>query len=180
MASSKSRFIKFVRPGYDSTRTPLFPVTLFRPRAFSSRLMTMQFLFDLGPNQLLFPPEIAATTLRPDGVFYSQNTKTVILLELTVPLEDRVHTTHDGKKSKCIPLASFCEENGFRVHLIPIEVGCLGYCPHSLLQSLETIGLPRSTARHIRTECSCDALRCSYLLFLRREIREWNTLQVLY
>ena len=139
-----------------------------------------QFLFDLGPEQLLFPPEVATTTLRPDGVLYSLSTKTVILLDLTVPLEDRVHAAHDRKKSKYIPLASNCEENGFRFHLIPIEVGCLGYCPHSLLQSLKTLGLPRSTACHIRTECSSVALRCSYLLYLRREICEWNTQQVLY
>ena len=139
-----------------------------------------KFLFDLGPEQLLFPPEVATTTLRPDGVFYSLSTKTVIVLERTVPLEDRVHAAHDRKKSKYIPLASTCEENGFRVHLIPIEVGCLGYCPHSLLQSLKMLGLPRSSARHIRTECSRVALRCSYLLYLRREIREWNTQQVLY
>ena len=180
MASSKSRFIKFVRPGYDSTRN-----TAVSRRPLSSESILLQaddwqFLFDLGTDQLLFPPEVAATTLRPDGVFPSQSTKTVILLELTVPLEDRVHAAHDRKKSKYTPLESSCEENGFRVHLIPIEVGCLGYCPHSLLQSLETLGLPRSTARHIRTECSRVALRCSYLLYLRREIREWNALQVLY
>ena len=129
-----------------------------------------QFLFDLRPEQLLFPPEVATTTLRPDGVFYSLSTKNVILLELTVAPEDRVHAEHDRKKSKYIPLASICEENGFRVHLIRTEVGCLGYCPHSLLKPLEALCLPRSTARHIRTECSSVALRCSYLLYLLREM----------
>ena len=175
MASSKSRFIKFVRPGYDSTRNTVVSRCPLSSESILLQADDWQFLFDLGPDQLLFPPKVAATTLRPDGVFYSQSTKTVIRLELTVPLEDRVHAAHDRKKSKYTPLASSCEENGFRVHLIPIEVGCLGYCPHSLLQSLETLGLPRSTARHIRSECSRIALRCSYLFYLRREIREWNT-----
>ena len=180
IAASKSRFIKFVRPGYDSSSNT---VVSRRPLSSGSILLRAddwQFLFDLRPEQLLFPPEVATTTLHPDGVFYSLSAKTVILMELTVPLEDRVHAAHDRKKSKYIPLASTCEENSFRVHLIPIEVGRLGYCPHSLLLSLETLGMPRSTACNIPTECSRVALRCSYLLYLRREIRELNTQQVLY
>lgn len=180
IAASKSRFIQFVRPGYDKTK---HTATSRRPLSSQSILLQAddwQFLFDIGPTQLVFPPELAVTIQRPDGVFYSLGTKTVVLLELTVPLEDRIQEAHDRKKERYKKLKKACEQNGFKVHLMPIEVGCLGYCPHSLLQSLETLGLPRSTARHIRTECSRVALRCSYLLYLRREIREWTTLQPLY
>ena len=63
--------------------------------------------------------------------------------ELTVPSEDRVHAAHHQMKSKNTLLASICEENGFRFHLIPTEVGCLGYCPHSLLRGPHP--LPRKT-----------------------------------
>ena len=88
--------------------------------------------------------------------------------------------THDWKKAQCTPLASTCEKNGVRVHLLPIEVDCLGYCPHSLLQSPGMLGQLRSTARHICTECSRVVLRCPYLSYRRRKIREWNALHVLY
>ena len=46
------------------------------------------FRFDLGSEPLQFPTEVAATTLRPDVVIYSRTKKIVIMLELTVPLED--------------------------------------------------------------------------------------------
>ena len=92
LATSKSRFIKFVRPGYDSSsNTVLSRRPLSSTQSILLQAEDWQFLFDLGPEQLLFPPEVATTTLRPDGVFYSLSTKPVILLELTVPLEDRVH-----------------------------------------------------------------------------------------
>ena len=71
IAASKSRFIKFVRPGYDSSSKT---VVSRRPLSSESILLQAddwQFLFDLGPEQLLFPPEVATTTLRTDGVSHS-------------------------------------------------------------------------------------------------------------
>ena len=47
-----------------------------------------QFLFDVGTGYSIFPPEIAATRQRPDVVIFSQSLRVVILLELTVPLEE--------------------------------------------------------------------------------------------
>ena len=82
-----------------------------------------EFLFDLD-EQLQFPPEAAVTSLRPDVVIISRSTETVIMLELTVLLEDR-------KSFKYSALVNACEESGFKAHLFPIEVGCLGYSLHS-------------------------------------------------
>ena len=136
-------------------------------------------VYDLGPDPFRFPVEIASTSLRPDVVIFSRSNKTVVLLELTVPLEDRSHLAHDRKKSKYSELAATCEQNGFTVHLLPFEVGCLGFCPHTILRTFESLGLPKSAARQIRLECSRVALRCSYLLFLRRHIPQWQE-DVLY
>ena len=60
--------------------------------------------FDLGSEPLQFPTEVAAITLRPDVVIYSRTEKIVIMLELTVPLEDRSHLAHDRRTSKYAPL----------------------------------------------------------------------------
>ncbi|KAF4113666.1 hypothetical protein G5714_006211 [Onychostoma macrolepis] len=43
-----------------------------------------KMLVDIG-QQLIFPPEIAATTLRPDLVLWSPSLKSVYITELTVP-----------------------------------------------------------------------------------------------
>ena len=37
---------------------------------------------------------------------------------------------------------------------LALEVGCLGLCPSSLLHCFEAPGLPKSTARQIRSEAS--------------------------
>ena len=54
---------------------------------------------DLG-RQLQFPEIVARTTLRPDIVLTSLTTKQVVLLELTVPWEDRIEEAHERKRAK--------------------------------------------------------------------------------
>ena len=49
-----------------------------------------QFLFDVGTGYSIFPIDIAVTRQRPDIVIFSQSLRVVILIELTVPLEDRI------------------------------------------------------------------------------------------
>ena len=46
-----------------------------------------KMLVDIG-QQLIFPAEIAATTLRPDLVLWSRSLKSVYITELTVPWEN--------------------------------------------------------------------------------------------
>ena len=144
-AKGKSQFIRFVRPGETLPRS----ADPRRPLASQAILLQTddwQFLFDLE-EQLQFPVEIAATTLRPDVVMFSQSKKTVVILELTVPLEDNSGSAHDRKTTKYSALVSACEENGYRTHFFALEVGYLGFCPHSLLHCFEALGLPKSTAR---------------------------------
>ena len=107
-------------------------------------------------------------------VLFSRSSKTIVLLELTVPPEDNVHLAHDRKTSKYSALVTACEENGFKTHMFALEVGCLGYCPHSFLHCFEALGLPKSAARQIRSEASKTALRSSYVLFLRRGMPTWE------
>ena len=92
-------FVPDMTPGYDSSSNT---VVSRPPLSFESILLQAdiwKFLFDLGPEQLLFPPEEATATLRPDGVFYTQSTKTVILLDLTVPQEDRPCSCGPNRKN---------------------------------------------------------------------------------
>ena len=113
-------------------------------------------------------------------VLFSRSSKTIVLLELTVPLEDNVHLAHDRKTTKYSALVTACEENGFKMHMFALEVGCLGYCPHSFLHCFEALGLPKSAARQVRSEASKTALRSSYVLFLRRGMPTWECQAVLY
>ena len=98
------RYITFVPAGHSgaltsrsSSRRPLVNQNILLQAS------DWDFRFDLGSEPLQFPTEVAATTLRPDVVIYSRTKKIVIMLELTVPLEDRSHLAHDRKTSKYAP-----------------------------------------------------------------------------
>ena len=94
----------------------------------------------------------------------------------------------DGASSSVnfLPLLVNCESNGWHgesngwhaTHF-PVEVGCRGFVAFSLVafsltRCLKDLGFPTYWAKRVRNECSRVAQRCSYLLYLRRSIREWT------
>ena len=178
----KARCIQFVRA---VQRLPA-PNHITQRKLLACQAILLQandwtFLYDLE-GQLQFPIKAAVTSLRPDVVLFSRSSRTIVLLELTVPLEDNVHlhVAHDRKTTKCSALVTACEENGLKTHMFASEVGCLGYCPHFFLHCFEALGLPKSAARQIRSEASKTALRSSYVLFLRRGMPTCECQAVLY
>ena len=136
------------------------------------------FLYDLE-GQLQFPIEAAVTSLRPDVVLFSPSSKTIVLLELTVPLEDNVHQAHDRKTTKYSALVTPCEENGFKTHMFALEVGCLGYCPHSFLHchssSSEWLDISVRSRRPAtvsnRSCCNVSKARCGVIFSFKQDNR---------
>ena len=141
----------------------------------SSTPMIGSFFLIWATLSLLSPPEIAVTTQRPDIVIFSRSKKAVHLIELTVPLEDRVTAGHSRKENRYAALVQQCSENGWFARCFAVEVGCLGYVSPSLIHCLESLGIPSSTSRKLRNEYSRVAHRCSYVLFLRRKCTEWSS-----
>ena len=183
---STQPYIRFVPAGSASTQSTRRPTHLYsntrhkrHPLSSSKDLLLnsndWEFLFDLGDSQLVFPPEIAVTTQRPDIVIFSRSKKAVLLVELTVPLEDRVAAGHTRKENRYAGLVQQCTENGWFARCFAVEVGCLGYVSPSLLHCLDSLGIPSSTSRKLRNECSRVAHRCSYVLFLRRNCVDWTS-----
>lgn len=78
-------------------------------------------------QQLRFPREITLTSLRPDIIFWSSHTKTVIMVELTVPWEEGMEAAFERKKERYAELAIACSEAGWRAFTFPLEVWCRGY-----------------------------------------------------
>ena len=173
--SSDAPFIRLVpehaasfRPhSSDRSRRPLFSSDALRCAS------DWVFLFDLE-DALIFPPEIAATLQRPDIVIFSRALRQVILIELTVPLEDRVCLAHERKRNRYLPLLSLCQSNGWNATHFPVEVGSRGFVAYSLMRCLTQLGFPSYWAKKVRNEASKVSLRCSYLIYLRRNIRVWQ------
>lgn len=77
---------------------------------------------DLG-RHLKFPVHIVATALRPDAVLTSATLKQVLLIELTVTLEDCIEEANERKLSKYQELVEEFRRAGWKAHCEPIEVG---------------------------------------------------------
>ena len=116
---------------------------------------------------------------RPDIVIYSLSLRKVLLVELTVPLEDRVAAAHTIKTTRYASLLSACESNGFGVFHFPVEVGSRGFVARSLLDCLRQLGFPPALRRKVRNECSRVALRSSFIIYLRRAIDLWRDMSSL-
>lgn len=84
-----------------------------------------KMLVDIG-QQLIFPPEIASTTLRPDLVLWSPSLKSVYISKLTVPWENSVEEAHECKKLYYTELAADARQQGWNANVYPVEVGCRG------------------------------------------------------
>ena len=79
------------------------------------------------------------------------------------------------KTDRYSALLATCENNGWHATHFPVEVGSRGWVAHSLLACLQKLGFSASWRKKVRRECSRVALRCSYLLYLRRSIKTWNS-----
>ena len=167
---SSQPYIRFVPAGSVPPRLIVIKLTNLHnchPMPSSKALLLnandWEFLFDLGDSQLVFPPEIAVTTQRLDIVVFSRSKKAVLLIELTVPKEDRVRGSwsHPQRNHYAALVQQSGSENGWFARCFTAEVGCLGFVSSSILHCLESLRIPSSTSRKLRNECSRVAHRCS-------------------
>ena len=63
---------------------------------------------------------------RPDVVLVSPSTDAIILVELTVPCEDRLEYCNALKAEKHADLSMDLETKSYRTDLLPIEIGVRG------------------------------------------------------
>ena len=113
-------------------------------------------------------------TGRPDLVIYSNSTRQVILLELTVPVEDNIVPWHIKKEEKYEKLIDDISMNQWSGHVFGIEVGSRGYVAKSLGFALGKLGLGQSSIRSLKKSVSLICLRSSYLIYLSRKNASWR------
>ena len=121
------------------------------PYSILGRATDWQLLVDLK-KRLVFPQDIVVTQQRPDMLLLSQSTKTVIIIELTVPWEDRLDISHQLKMQRYQELQEESQNRGWEAPLFAIEVGCRGFPAGSLRHFLKQLGLsPAQLKSAIRT-----------------------------
>ncbi len=160
--------ISFVRAGEKAQQQPRSPGGLLA----NARDWHLQV--DLG-RQLKFPNHITATSLRPDMVITSESTRQVVIVELTVPWEDRLEEANERKRAKYAELVEECRCGGWKVFSEPVEVGCRGFAGHSLLRTLKLLGVKGQLCRRAIKNISEAAEKASRWLWIRRG-ESWSSM----
>ena len=100
-------------------------------------------------TRMQFPTEVASTNKRPDIVIWSPSSRQVIIVELTVPWEERMEDAFERKMGKYQELVADCQGRGWRVWCFPVEVGTRGFVGQSLWRALRVIGVIGLERRHL-------------------------------
>ena len=125
-------------------------------------------------KRLVFPMQIVTTRLRPDIIIWSESPKMVVMVELTVPWEERMVEATERKRGKYQELVEQCQEQGWRTWCLPVEVGARGFAGGSLWRTLKTLGITGRSRKNIIDSSCQEAERSSRWLWLRREER-WSS-----
>ena len=121
---------------------------------------------DLPAILYKFPFHITITEKKPDLVLWSETLRTIVLLELTVPHESNVRTAHTRKNTKYTELRQACRDAGYRVELMPVEIGVLGYIANSTKRALKTLGV---WSKDLHGQISQLAMRCTYAIYVQHK-----------
>ena len=138
---------------------------------------------DMPKKDKLFPSEIAIISgegSRPDGVVWSMETKTIIILELTSPWEENFDKRYKHKMSKCNQLVIDLrggKHNGVRwkAELFCIEVGARGaYHEMAWGRMCKALGFTGATRKALKHAMEDAAIQCSHFIFLCRFHKKWE------
>lgn len=94
-------------------------------------------------------------------IITSEVKKQLIILELTVPCEERIEEVNE-RKSTFVELVEMCQDSGWKTYNEPIVVGCRGFVGRSLckvLNQLGIMGLAKKTAVQSASEAAEKATR---------------------
>ena len=169
---TKQTFINFVQEGgkaltnHRSTDTGLL-----------AAVRDCELLVDLK-GQLKFPPDLATIMSRPDVLLLSRATKRVVLIELTVPWEERIEEAHERKKAKYQPMLDECRQRGWKTWNLPVEVGSRGFAGQSVWRAFGVLGITGMTGRRVIEDVCRQAESASQWLWQKRE-QKWTANQSL-
>ena len=127
--------VQFVKAGEKCIKQPLHQESYF------SSAKDWKMSVDLKGG-LKIPVGVCSTNLRPDIILVSSKTKQMGIVELTVPIEDRIEISGELKRNKYEKIVTEGMQNGWKVRCWSVEVGCRGFPAISMSRFLKDIGYP--------------------------------------
>ena len=128
-------------------------------------------------TRIVFPPEICATSDRPDIIIWSRDAKHVILIELTCPAEENIQSAAIRKQSRYIPLQQLIHDTTneqWSSTCLTIEAGARGFVAQSFKKCFRQLGLSALRTKAVVKAVSQCVSRCSYAIFLSRNSPQWK------
>ena len=134
-----------------------------------------EVIVDAGTSKnYIFPPDIAISIQRPDICIISRSQRKILLMELTVPIEECVLSAATRKTIRYRTLANDIASNNWECHLFTIEVGSRGNDASSLGRCLTSLGFTRRERQQLQRSVSDTARKASYFIYLKRNDPTWT------
>lgn len=135
---------------------------------FYSHLYYWTLSSDLKSSTCPHPEAVRQTGQRPDAVIHSAKGKKFVLLELTVPMEEKMEELHHIKTAKYEPLAKELQASGNKVTILAVEVGARSFAGSSAYNACRRLGMTaKQTSKPLKTMAEA-AERASCWLWTRR------------
>ena len=135
---------------------------------------------DLGDKPWTIPPDILATSDRPDLVVLDPCEKCISILELTVPYETNIQSRHQYKCHKYAHLCIDLQSLGFSVKYFAIEIGCRAFISqpnskrlHAFLKSVKGLKFNNRDFRSFKSTLCKTVITSSFVVFKSRFCKSW-------
>ena len=124
------------------------------------------------------PLPCTQTNLKPDLCIYDENSKKIMIMELTVPFELGIEKAHQCKVDKYSSLVTDIRNNNYEVEYLAIEIGSRGFISSNNTQRLkQMLGYfhERNTKpREFQDKLSRMALVSSFAIYCAKDEPSWQ------
>ena len=121
-----------------------------------------------------FPAVVKETGLRPDIVLWSESSRRIVLIELTVPYESRIDQQHVFKTAKYDDLVKELQRKGYHTTLSAVEVSSRGFVAASTFKLLGRLGIIGKKRVFSVKRLSDSAERSSVFIWSKRN-ETWSS-----
>ena len=152
-------------------------IDLIRPHLSQGMVLYSDMPGYQAPHGGTIPPHIIATNLKPDIVIIDEDSRKLVIFELTCPWDTNVDRSHNFKEEKYAPLVSDLSRN-FTVFNYSVEISARGQITKANRSRLKCFTYrcctdARSVFKSIVKICSKSALLSSFTLFSARAEPSW-------
>ena len=129
---------------------------------------------DFDRNKIFYPPEICATSQRPDIVIWSAKFECFLNIELTCPAEEGIEPAQLCKEVRYFDLKCAAKGRQWASKVMTIEVGARGFIARTLPRLLKSLGRGLGHISMDTKNTSNIVARCFPAIYLARDCIGWD------